>query len=118
LDTLFCEHGAVSDLSPLKGMPLKTLFCGGTNVCDLSPLRGMPLERLSCPNLGVTDYSPLKDMPNLRTLQCDFERDRDSAILRSIQTLEAINHVPVAEFWKRVDSGESPQSKGANKKKK
>ncbi|MCX6911096.1 MAG: hypothetical protein NTY01_24055 [Verrucomicrobia bacterium] len=34
-----------------------------------------------------------------------------SVTLRSIKTLETINSLPVAEFWKRVEAGESPQAK-------
>ena len=79
----------MSDLSPLKGMPLTTLNCGGTRVSDLSPLKGMPLKALGC----------------------DFKPERDAEVLRSIKTLEKINDKPAAEFWKNVDartSGKKP----------
>ena len=33
----------VSDIGPLKGMPLTSLNCAQTPISDLSPLRGMPL---------------------------------------------------------------------------
>ena len=52
----------------------------------------------------VTDLSLLKGMP-LRFLYCDFQRDRDADILRSIKTLETINGKPVPEFWKDVEAG-------------
>lgn len=100
----------LSDLSPLQGMPLRALFMNGTQVRDLSPLCGTPIEVLAIGSSGVTDYSPLKDMPNLKDLTCDFIVERDSSILRSIPTLERLNHLPVREFWERVDAGESPQS--------
>jgi hypothetical protein len=38
----------------------------------------------------------------LRDVACDFERERDAEILRSLTTLERINHKPVAEFWNSV----------------
>jgi hypothetical protein len=59
----------VTDLTPLKGMPLTVLNCRGTRVSDLSPLTGMPLKKLGC----------------------DFRPDRDLAILRSLKPLEQIN---------------------------
>ena len=102
-----CAH--LSDLSALQGMPLRTLFVNGTQVRDLSPLCGMPVVMLSFKGTFVTDLAPLKTMPNLRHVVCDFAPDRDGALLRSIKTLEQINHIPVQEFWKRVDAGEAPQ---------
>jgi serine/threonine protein kinase len=56
-------EGALADLSPLQGLPLKTLGCSVTNVSDLSPLKGMPLTRLYCDNTSVRDLSPLEGMP-------------------------------------------------------
>ena len=69
----------------------------------------MPVVMLSFKGTFVTDLAPLKTMPNLRHVVCDFAPDRDGALLRSIKTLEQINHIPVQEFWKRVDAGEAPQ---------
>jgi hypothetical protein len=40
----------------------------------------------------------------LTNLNCDFQPERDAAILRSIKTLEQINAKPAAEFWKEVDA--------------
>jgi hypothetical protein len=62
--------GSLSDLSPLRGMPLAELECGNTAVSDLSPLRGMPVENLSCHHTQVSDLSPLRGMP-LVGLNCD-----------------------------------------------
>jgi hypothetical protein len=55
--------GKVSDLSPLKGMPLTYLRCINTRVYDLSPLKGMSLTGLECMVTLVSDLSPLKGMP-------------------------------------------------------
>ena len=73
-----------------------------TKVSDLSPLKGMPLEDLDCQGSQVTDLSPLKDLP-LTKLQCNFRPERDAEILRSIKTLETINDKPAVEFWKDVE---------------
>jgi hypothetical protein len=65
LTRLDCYKSSVSDLSPLKGMKLTFLECSGTSVDDLSPLKGMKLRKLSCGNTKVTDLSPLEGMPLL-----------------------------------------------------
>ncbi len=67
---LFCTP--VSDLSPLKGMPLVDIQLMGSQVADMSPLKGMPLEVLYCSHTHVSDLSPLKGMP-LRVLWINSE---------------------------------------------
>ena len=95
LDTLDVTKTNVSSLSPLKGMKLTYLGFSDTGVSDLSPLQGMPLATLVCSNTRVSDLSPLSGMP-LKNLHCDFVPNRDTAILRSIPTLESINFQPAA----------------------
>jgi len=83
------------------------LLCCNTAVSDLSPLKGMPLTRLVCDWIRVRDFSVLKETP-IGELKCDFVPQRDAEILRSIKTLKKTNHLPAAEFWRRLDAGESP----------
>jgi hypothetical protein len=52
----------LSDLKPLRGLPLKRLKFPGTSVRDLSPLEGMPLETLRMDQTPVSDLSPLRGM--------------------------------------------------------
>jgi hypothetical protein len=102
LKHLNCENTLVSDLAPLRGMALESLSvaqCG--RVTDLSPLRKMPLQRFWSAGSGVSDLSPLQGMP-LKEISCDFQRERDAELLRSITTLEKINGKSAAEFWKAV----------------
>jgi len=102
LKILQCPHTSVRDLSPLQGMPLTTFFCNGSLVSDLSSLQGMKLLLLNCQDTEVRDLSVLRDMP-LRLLFCDpaiASTEANRAVLRSIKTLEKINNIPVAEFWK------------------
>jgi Leucine-rich repeat (LRR) protein len=82
LTFLNLDGAPVSDLSPVNGLKLTILHCHGTKVTDLSPLKGMPLKEL----------------------HCDFIPARDTAILRSIKTLEKINGKPAKEFWAEVDA--------------
>jgi internalin A len=53
----------VSDLSPLRGLPLELLTAEGSPVADLSPLRGMPLRELYLRDTQIRDLSPLVDSP-------------------------------------------------------
>jgi Leucine-rich repeat (LRR) protein len=96
------SHTGISDLSPLKGLHLTRLSLIKTQVSDLSPLEGMPLTVLTLAGSPVTDLSPLKGM-RLKELFCDFQRERDAEVLRSLTTLDRINDKPAADFWKEVD---------------
>ncbi len=123
LTHLGVEWTRVSDLSPLRGMPLTVLRVGGTNVTDLTPLHGMPLTGLDLYKTPITDLSPLqgmdltwlnlsdsrvsdlsllKDMP-LQRIELDFRPNWDTALLRSIRTLETINETPAVEFCDKVE---------------
>lgn len=123
LNSLNCVYTQISDLSPLKGMPLTWLGCVGTQISDISILKGMALSTLSIEETQVSDLSalegmpltalfsrtgkvtnlsPLKGMP-LKNLSCDFNPERDTDLLRSLTSLENINHKPAAEFWKEVE---------------
>ena len=80
---LACYCTYVPDLSPLRGMPLTYLDCGDTQVSDLSPLRGMPLTCLHCGRAHVSDLSPLKGMP-LTFLDCSGTGVSDLSPLRGM----------------------------------
>ncbi len=55
-------RGKLSDLSPLKGMPLTWLSFHGTQVSDLSLIQELPLTVLNFHGSRVADLSPLKNM--------------------------------------------------------
>jgi tetratricopeptide (TPR) repeat protein len=63
LVSLTLEGTQVSDLSPLKGMSLRSLNITGTRVLDLTPLSGMPLISLNIDNMKINDLTPIKSMP-------------------------------------------------------
>jgi hypothetical protein len=79
----------------------------------------MLLTFLNCRGIDGLDLTPLAGMP-LKTLYCNFQPDRDAALLRSIKTLETINGKPAAEFWKEVDAkgrtGEGEKGRGGETK--
>ena len=67
----------VTDLEPLRGIPLTNLWMEFTQVRDLSPLTGMPLHELRVTESPVTDLSPLQGMSlkGLRLTRCKQVRD-------------------------------------------
>ena len=84
----------LSDLGPLKGMPLRDLSVVETAVTDLTPLEGMELR-----TLGVSPERIEKGMDAIRTMaslkQIRVQHGGDPAFV-----------LTPAEFWKRYDAGE------------
>lgn len=56
------SNSGVTDLAPLKGLPLVQLELDGLDISDLSALQGMPLKNLYLTNTKVVDVSPLAGM--------------------------------------------------------
>jgi formylglycine-generating enzyme required for sulfatase activity/tRNA A-37 threonylcarbamoyl transferase component Bud32 len=76
LQSLTIVCGSFTDLSPLRGLPLRELDVTSNWVLsDLSPLRGMRLERLDLWGFQGEDLSPLEGMP-LRRLNCGGARKK------------------------------------------
>lgn len=100
---LGCNYSRVSDLTPISGLRLEHLDISYTDTVDLSPIRKMPLLHFNCEGTRVKSLSPLQGMP-LKDLICDFDPARDTAVLKSIRSLEAINGQAVSEFWKSAET--------------
>ena len=61
LEDLGCAGTRVTDLAPLRGMPLKSFHLKGTrSVKDLGPLQTCPLEFLDIEGTDVADLTPLR----------------------------------------------------------
>jgi outer membrane murein-binding lipoprotein Lpp len=105
-----CDNTQVADLSPLSGMPLTCLICHVTKVADLSPLKGMPLEELYCDRTLITDLSPLAGM-KLKKL-C-FTPNPELKGLQAIRQMNSLVEIGTGEgkmissdkFWKQYDEG-------------
>jgi Leucine-rich repeat (LRR) protein len=103
--------GILSDLLPLKGMPLTRMDCSDTLVSDLSPLKGMPLTWFSCGGTKVSDLSPLEGM-NLREFYFTPTNITTGIdLIRQMKSLTTIGlswdlRFPPDEFWKKYDAGE------------
>jgi len=66
------QAAVVTDISALKGMPLRTLGLTNTKqLTDITPLAGAPIENLNLQHSGVTDGTAMKGMP-LRTLNWNY----------------------------------------------
>jgi serine/threonine protein kinase len=61
----FCNN--ITDLEPLRDMPLTEFYCGSygsTKLSSLEPLTGMKLKKLGLGGArSITDIRPLRDMP-------------------------------------------------------
>ena len=83
----------MSDLSPLRNMPLKTLSLHVCNqIFDLRPLAGLPLQEIWLPP-RVTD--------GMAVLQA----------MKSLQLIGPYNNalIPQKDFWERYRKGELKQ---------
>ncbi|QJW92991.1 protein kinase domain-containing protein [Frigoriglobus tundricola] len=105
LDHLGFVDASFTGLETLVGLseaPLVTLKISGTPIRDLGPVRKMSkLKVLTCIDCPITDFEPLTAI-RLRELNANVQVERDAAVLKRIHTLEKINDVPVAEFWKSL----------------
>ena len=103
---LYLNNTNVSDLSPLKGLPLthlnllgtrvadisvvkdlnlNTLWLNETRVEDISALKGKSLESLDLTGTPVTDVSALKGMTSLRRLRLSRSMVTDLSPLQGLQ---------------------------------
>ena len=87
----------LSDLSPLKGLPLQEVCVSHTRVKDLAPLAGLRLTKLDLAGTRVTDLSVLKGMP-LRELTLSHLAIRELKPLAGLP-LESLNisHTEVSD---------------------
>ncbi|MDD4873059.1 MAG: protein kinase [Kiritimatiellae bacterium] len=75
---------SISDLSPLRGLPITHLSLLRTHIKDLSALKGMPLTWLDISQTGITDLSPLNGM-HLTYLRVDYNGVTDLSPLAESQ---------------------------------
>jgi hypothetical protein len=109
LESLALFAPEVGDLSALSGMPLKSLQLNSPEVRDLSALHGMPLETLWI-KADVRDLSPLKELP-LQNLFVDVERLAGNVeVVKGMKNLKRINHHEVESFWKEYEATHPPQT--------
>ena len=99
VDGLFPGRGALTDLSPLKGMALKKLSCGNNpKLSDLAPIKGLSLTGLVCCHTEVSDLSPLQGM-NLTSLAAFQTPVTDISPLQGMKLASLdISHTNIADL--------------------
>jgi serine/threonine protein kinase len=122
----------VTELNGLRGLPLNVLDLSGcVNVADLAPLAGVPLRKLNLTACGVKELTSLKEM-GLQSLQLDKCLELHDLrpigglrlteirlppqvtagldALRKMPTLERIDGLPAAHYWRQLDHRKQPGS--------
>ena len=81
----------LTDLTPLRGMPLTSLMLiGNRRLTDLTPLQGMRLATLNLDHcIALHDLSPLRGIP-LNSLTCNNTKVADLSFLRGSVTLQRL----------------------------
>lgn len=102
------KNSHLSDLSVLKGIPIKELHMYQSPVFGLSPVRDMPkLKKLTFNRTLVTDVSPLEGL-DLEFITFDAQFITNGlASLRKMKSLKIING-PAEAFWRHYDAGQWP----------
>lgn len=90
---LYLGRGALSDLTPIKGLTqIEGLRVSMNQVADLSPLAGMVnMDRLDLGRTQVRDLSPLKGMKKMTELMLDDTPVEDVSPLAGLAKLERLS---------------------------
>lgn len=83
IDKVTLLHTGVTNISPLKGLPLSYLNLSWAEITDLSPLENMPLAVIDLANSRIEDISSLAGLP-LVEVRIDGTRVRDVAPLKGM----------------------------------
>ncbi len=68
---------AITDLSALRGLPIRNLVIKGTGAVDLTPLGGMPLVALDASENPLSNLAPLAACPALKSVDIHKTDDID-----------------------------------------
>ncbi len=79
----------LSDISIVRGMPLKNFRCYLTAVETLAPLEGCPLQDIECSHSKVTSLKTLKGM-KLKTLGCSNCKNEAGQTITDLSPLQGM----------------------------
>ncbi len=96
LNLTACRLVNVSVLASLS--TLRVLCLDETAVSDLSPIRNLPLTSLSLIRTPVADFGPLRGKA-IKEIRLDYRPELEP-LVQSLRGLTRINEVPAQEFWK------------------
>jgi len=85
-------HTGVTNISPLRGLPLSYLNISWTDITDLSALENMPLTTIDLANSRIDDISELAGLP-LVEVRIDGTRVKDLAPLKGM----ALNYLDISQ---------------------
>ena len=103
LEALMIANRKLTDLSPIKNMPLTCLVIRDTAVRDISALKDMKLTVLDMIGAPVADLSPLTNMPLIHMMFTEKAVTNGLDGLRNIPTLKLINKMTPEDYWKDYD---------------
>ena len=108
LRVLSLYKSPITDLAPLRGLPLRELYLASTPVKDLSDLAGMPLETLFFDLTPATDLTPLLTLTSLKDVILPEQAEHIEE-LRKLPNLQRVSFLydaktggpsmTAAEFW-------------------
>ena len=107
LTDLLIQGTRVSDLAPLRGMQLRSFTATSSPIADLSPLEGAPLSNVSISKTKITNLAPLKDAPLVSIYFTPAAITNGIEHLRANRKLQRINGMSALAFWQKYDSVES-----------
>ncbi len=101
-------HHRIMDLRPLAGLTgVRRLWLRGNLISDLSPLRGLPLDQLGISYNPVSDLRPLAGMVELANFHCDRCQISDISPLAGLTRLTFLdlnnNYIRSIEPLRRVN---------------
>jgi Leucine-rich repeat (LRR) protein len=91
LQVLSISGTEVSDLTPLRKIPLSKLYCEKTKVSSIEPLKGDRVQYLNLQECPLSNVEPIKEMPELRVLGIAGTQVKDLAPLSACQKLGALS---------------------------
>ncbi|MED4014493.1 leucine-rich repeat domain-containing protein [Sutcliffiella cohnii] len=100
LEMLYVEGNEITDLTPLKNLPLIFLSVGSNNVSDLTALENLPLIFLDVSNNPITNINVLSTLIDLYYLLLHDTNISDISVLLELEYLEMVTlfNIPSLTF--------------------
>jgi serine/threonine protein kinase len=93
----------------VEGLPpsLKILVVSRSAVRDLTPLRNLSnLNNFNCLGCPTHSLEPLSELP-LKILHCNYQPERDEAVVRRMTNLTTVNNLPIQKLPRSVPKSPS-----------
>lgn len=102
------ERGPISSLEDLSAMPyLSELALPSQNISDLTPIKKLPLKKLNLGSNNISDLSVLENFPELNELYIGDNPASDLNVLTGLTQLEYLNidtlSIPDLNFLNSLD---------------